>query len=307
MDLRGLIMSKQRVSIIMRSKNSDWVIGEALAALFSQTFQDFELIVVDSGSTDNTLDIVSHYPCRLIQIEPGDYYPGKVLNDAIHECSSELIVFLNSDSVMLSPHSLDKLLSKLSDKDMVAVFGRQLPRPEAHTWVLRDYALSFPASGAAPDWITLSLPLAAFRRNIWEKHPFYTDAWASEDTEWGNWARQKGLKVGYAPDAITMHSHNYTLKEIYGRRFVEGEADTFIYAKSVSLFSIGTDLVKSFLRDIPLHLKKGDLLGFFAIIPRRFFYHWAYFKGRQIGLKRQASNNNDCSEGQSVVLNSLVK
>jgi rhamnosyltransferase len=300
-------MSKQRVSIIMRSKNSDWVIGEALAALFSQTFQNFELIVVDSGSTDKTLEIVSNYPCRLIQIEPGDYYPGKVLNDAIKECSSELIVFLNSDSVMLSPNSLDKLLSKFCDEDTVAAFGRQLPRPEAHTWVLRDYALSFPASEAAPDWITLSLPLAAFRRETWEKHHFYTDAWASEDTEWGNWARQNDLKVVYAPEAITMHSHNYTLKEIYGRRFVEGEADTFIYSKSITILNVGIDLVKSFLRDIPAHLKKGDFLGFLAIFPRRFVYQWAYFKGNQIGLKRQASNNNDCSEGQSVVLKSLVK
>ena len=50
------------VSIVMRSKNSDWVIAQALAALFSQTYQDFELLVADSGSTDSTLDIVSHYP-----------------------------------------------------------------------------------------------------------------------------------------------------------------------------------------------------------------------------------------------------
>ncbi|NRB41400.1 MAG: glycosyltransferase, partial [Pseudomonadales bacterium] len=45
-------MPAKKISIIMRSKNSDWVIASALAALFSQDFQDFELVVVDSGSTD---------------------------------------------------------------------------------------------------------------------------------------------------------------------------------------------------------------------------------------------------------------
>ena len=47
-----------QISIIMRTKNSDWVVGQTLKSLYSQTFQDFELIIVDSGSTDNTLNII---------------------------------------------------------------------------------------------------------------------------------------------------------------------------------------------------------------------------------------------------------
>ena len=93
--------SEARVSIIMRSKNSDWVIDRALAALISQTFTDFELTVVDSGSTDRTLEIVRNYPCRLIQIEAKSYFPGAVLNSAIENTSGELIVFQNSDAVPL--------------------------------------------------------------------------------------------------------------------------------------------------------------------------------------------------------------
>ena len=73
-------MTTPRLSVVMRSKNSDWVIHQALAALFSQSVADFELIVLDSGSSDRTLEIVAHYPHRLIRVVPEEYVPGPVLN-----------------------------------------------------------------------------------------------------------------------------------------------------------------------------------------------------------------------------------
>ena len=300
-------MNKPKVSIVMRCKNSDWVIGSALASLFSQDFKDFELVVVDSGSTDTTLDIVRSYPCHLIQIEPGDYYPGKVLNDAIAQCKADIIVFINSDSVMLSQKSLGNLVSAFDKQDIAGAFGRQLPRPEAHNWVRRDYALSFPENGDAPDWITLSLPLAAIRKDVWEKRPFYTDSWASEDTEWGNWARQAGHTVKYVPEATTMHSHNYTLKEIFGRRFVEGEADVFIHSKKINLLLMVLMFVKILLQDLKFHLKEKDFHGALLSFPRRWVYQWAYFKGNRLGRTRIASQSNDTAIGQKVVLNSVVR
>ena len=107
--------SAPKISIIMRSKNSDWVIGHALAGLYSQEFTDFELIVVDSGSTDRTLDIVRAYPHRLIQIEAASYFPGSVLNMAIEHAQSDLIVFQNSDAVPLTPHTLGTLVAAFDD------------------------------------------------------------------------------------------------------------------------------------------------------------------------------------------------
>ena len=224
-----------RASVIMRSKNAEGVIAQALAALFSQDFTDFELLVVDSGSTDGTLDIVRQYPCRLLQIEPLAYYPGAVLNNAIEQTRAELVVFQNSDAVPLIPQALGRLLAAFDDPQVDAAFARQLPRPGADPWVQRDYAASFPPGGPAPPWVTLSLPLAAMRKSAWRLHPFYTDAWASEDTEWGHWASQNGRVIRYVPEALVMHSHNYTLRQLYGRRFVEGEADAFIYGGGDSL------------------------------------------------------------------------
>ena len=204
-----------KVSIIMRCKNSDWVIGQALASLYSQDFKDFELIIVDSGSTDKTLDIIKEFPHKLIEIQPQQYYPGSVLNMACEEAEGEIIVFQNSDTVPLCKDTLQRLVEVFQDSEVKAAFARQIPRPEADLWVRRDYEKAFPDSESAPDWLPFSLPLAAMRKESWEEQKFYTDSWASEDTEWGKKARDRGWEIKYVKDAIVMHSHNYIVCVIY--------------------------------------------------------------------------------------------
>lgn len=295
-------MSRPKVTVVMRSKNSDLVIGQALAGLFSQDFTDFELLVVDSGSTDKTLEIVEQYPCRLIKIEAKAYYPGVVLNMAFAQAKADLIVFQNSDSVPLCQHTLGRLVAAFDDPEVDAALARQIPRPEAEPWVRRDYASSFPDAPRTPPWITLSLPLAAMRRSAWEAHNFYTDAWASEDTEWGHWAKAQGRKIKYVPRAITMHSHNYNLRQIYGRMFVEGEADAFIYRGRESFGTMAWRSFRSTAGDVIKYLKAGDLAGLPIVPIRRLIYNWAHYKGHCLGVKRLARGDSDASAGQAVVL-----
>lgn len=290
------------VSVVMRCMNSEWVIDRALAALYSQSYTDFELIVVDSGSTDRTLEIVRGYPCRLIEIEAGDYFPGAVLNSAIAKTSGELVVFQNSDSVPLTQHSLARLVEAFDDEEVQAAFGRQIPRPEAEDWVRRDYEASFPEFGPAPSWLTLSLPLAAFRRSVWERHHFYEDSWASEDTEWGKWAHDNNVRVDYVADATTMHSHNYTFKQIYGRRFVEGEADAFIYGGPDKFVKMLKRLVTSSVRDIHYEVRNRKWKKLWKTPFRRGVYQWAYYTGRRHGDRRSTNSDIDIATGQQVVL-----
>ena len=291
-----------KVAVIMRSKNSDWVIGETLEALYSQNFKDFETLVVDSGSTDRTLEIVSRYPVRLIEIEARAYYPGVVLNMAIEKTQSEVVVFVNSDSVAQTPDALGNLVAAFDDPSVQAAFARQTPRPEAKSWVLRDYAESFPPEGDAPPWITLSLPMAGMRRSIWEKHPFYTDAWASEDTEWGHWAKTEGHIVRYVPHAVVMHSHNYTFRQLYGRRFVEGEADAFIYGRKETIATMTGKWIRHVLQDWAWCVRSFNVIEILSSPFRRFVYCWAYLKGHKLGEARIAKGDRDASHGQEVIL-----
>lgn len=295
-------MSSPRVTVIMRAKNSDWVIAQALSGLFSQDYRDFELLVVDSGSTDRTLEIVRQYPCRLVEIPAGNYYPGAVLNDAIGSVATELVVLQNSDVVPLNPSALGNLVAAFDDPAVVAAYARQLPRPEADTWVRRDYAVSFPPSGPGPEWITLSFPLAGMRRSAWEQRRFYTDAWGSEDTEWGHWATGEGLVVRYVPESVVMHSHNYTLTQLTGRRFIEGEADAFIYGGRDTMATALRRALAATIRDIAPHVAAGDWRGLLETPARRWVYSWAYHRGHVHGEERIASGSKDVTTGQRMVL-----
>jgi rhamnosyltransferase len=212
------------------------------------------------------------------------------------------VVFQNSDVVPLGPYALERLLEPLLEGRAEASYARQLPRPEAHTWVRRDYDRAFPASGPAPDWLPYSLPLAAMLRRVWKDLPFYDEAWGSEDSQWGYRARRAGLGVEYVPSATVMHSHNYTLRQIYGRRFIEGEADAFIFRQPLTGLAAARGLAGSLASDFVAHVKASDLPGLALSPARRAVYHWAYLKGRRLGERRIRLDDRNTSTGQKVVL-----
>lgn len=283
-------MKTIETTVIVRTMNNEDIISKTLKALFSQTYKDFKLLVVDSGSHDDTLKKVSFYQHNLMQVEQEDYHPGIVLNNAIKQTNTELIVFLNSDTVMLHKNCLQLLIDGLKEKENSAVYARQIARPEAKPWVRRDYEISFPKTAENPSWMFYSLPLSGIKKSVWEENPFYTKSWASEDTQMGVDLVNKNLKVKYLSNIIVMHSHNYTLNQIYNRRFVEGEADAFIFSSKFNILHMIKSYLSSIFNDIKYHLKVCEFyeLGFCFI--RRFVYQYAYYKGHKNGEKRKKLN-----------------
>ena len=223
-----------KLSVIMRSRDDAWVIGDTLNALFQQHQQEFELINVDSGSTDGTVNIIKTFNPHLIQIPASSYKPGPVLNRAIHQTAGEVLVFLNSDATPMDIHWLDNLVAPLADPTIAATFGSQIPRPDAKPAVRLDYERAFGKESLAANSESginhfFSLGNSAIRRDIWEKHPFSETLQYSEDVEWSCWAKNAGYKIRYVPTAQVMHSHNYSLSQTW-RRFVgEGEAEATIF------------------------------------------------------------------------------
>jgi len=284
----------KKVTVIVRTFNVEWVVDQALFALMNQKDVEIDLMIVDSGSTDATLDMVSHYPHTLIEIEPGTYFPGKVLNRAVEAAKTDMVVFINSDVVLLNQYAIAKLIAPLEDSMTAASFGRQVVRPEADLWVKHDYERAFPISGDKPEWMHYSLPIAAMKKEAWELQKFYTDAWGSEDTHWGVEIKKKGYNVAYISDAIAMHSHNYTFKQLASRRIIEGEADVFIYPeKSVSLFNTFISFAASSVRESWYYIQHRKVSQLPYLLLNRMVYSYSFYKG----FKHSSKMNNQITFG----------
>lgn len=289
-------MFDKRVSIIMRTKDSSLIIDQSLKALFSQSFTHFDLIIVDSGSKDDTLEKCSKYKHTLVKIKAQEYHPGKVINYVLQKCNNDVVVFLNSDCIMLLPNTLQLLLDVLVNKNTHAVFARQVCRPEAMLWVRRDYEVSFPM-GEKPEWMHFSLPLAAIKREVWKEVPFYTQSWASEDTKWAIDIKEKGYHIQYVKEALVMHSHNYNFKQLFNRKYVEGEADAYIFDLKLNVFTVIKNYLTSIFHDFIFHLKYFDVFGFFKTLIFRLVYHYAYYLGHQNGIKRKKNKDKEPTYG----------
>jgi rhamnosyltransferase len=293
----------QFVTIVVRTRNGIQTARQTFAALRSQTVTASELIVMDCMSTDGVRELARQYGARIVDVQPEEYFPGKVLNRAVREARGDIVVFVNSDTVPLGPSVLHRLLEPFARPDVVATFGRQTPRPEALAWVRRDYEAAFPESGPAPDWLPLSLPLSAIRREALLERPFYTEAWASEDTEWGVRAREAGQVVEYVPEAVAMHSHNYTLSEIWGRRFVEGEADAFITPELRTGFAgLARRFAAAVVRDLAWTTRAGEWGGMLVAPIRRAVFWLAWARGHALGTARRIRKDLDASLGQQTIL-----
>ena len=283
-----------KVAVLMRTMNSSWVLPQTLAALFSQQNIKFKLYVVDSGSTDNTISILDNYPHHRLEMKVKNYVPGPVLNDCIEQIKESIIIMLNSDSVLLGPNSLYELLLPLENStNFIATVGRQLPRHDAEPWVRRDYNIAFPPNHPLPSFISLSFPLSAFRKSVWQKEKFYDKSWGSEDTEWGQRITDKKHgKIEYVPTATTMHSHNYNFKELHNRKFIEGEADFFIYNKSPNIMEMFIQYLKRSISEFIYYTRNYHFQGLPKIFIRNLFYFLGYYKGLRSARDRSLKNIN---------------
>jgi len=90
------------VSVIIPTYNRGWTLKDAIDSVLTQDFTDFELIVVDDGSTDNTQDILSSYKEKIVVLRQDNKGVSSARNRGIVSGSGQFIAFLDSDDLWLS-------------------------------------------------------------------------------------------------------------------------------------------------------------------------------------------------------------
>jgi len=215
---------KVDVSIIIPAKNEEENIGKCLEMIYAQvTNYRFEVIVIDSGSSDQTVDIVKMYsPVRLVEIPPGEFGHGRTRNLGAEGSKGDYIVFLNADAFPVDKYWLNPLIAPLiNDKKIAGVYSRHIPREGCYLYMVRDIQKTMPGKPMVRchtkplDFMIFSTVSCAISREIWRRNPFKDDIIIAEDQEWAGRVLGQGLKIVYQPSSRVFHSHNYTPRQLF--------------------------------------------------------------------------------------------
>jgi rhamnosyltransferase len=225
------------ISIVLRTKNEGKFLSKTLGLIRQQTYIPRpEIIIVDSGSTDDTLTIASRqHGLRIVKIPAEEFTYGRSLNTGIRESRGDVIVTLSAHAFPRGEHWLERLVSHFSDSKVAGVYGRQLPHDDAWPSVRRDYLEFYGQERRIqtdpdnPNEHCFSNAASAIRRSLWEKRPFDEMLPYCEDWEWARSMLMLGHTIVYEPDAAVYHSHNESLRVVYRRCQQEMLARKLLY------------------------------------------------------------------------------
>ena len=116
-----------RASVVIRTLDEERFLPALLdAVLHQETHLETEIVVVDSGSTDRTLEIARSYDCRIEHIDRGEFSFGRSLNRGCEAAAGEILVFVSGHCVPADRSWLRELVRPLLDERAAYVYGRQL-------------------------------------------------------------------------------------------------------------------------------------------------------------------------------------
>ena len=222
------------ISIIILTCEASICLRSLLAKLETQTVKDYELIVVDSSSKDNTVYIAESYNASVTIIERSHFDHGATRNIGIEQAKGEFILFLTQDILPCDEYTIENIIKPfMEDIQIGAAFGRQVPYPNVSVFAEHLRLFNYPDTSYIRTLedrekygiktAFLSNSFAAYRRSVLEKSGYFKSGLIfGEDTCAAADMLLKNQKVAYAADAKVFHSHNYTIYQDFRRYFDMG-------------------------------------------------------------------------------------
>lgn len=280
-----------RCSIVIRAFNEEDHIGRLMEGIMKQTLEDWEIVLVDSGSTDATRAIASRYPVKIVEIDPAQFTFGRSLNWGIEHSQGEIIVVISAHCYPIYPDWLEQLVAPFEDPNVAASYGKQRGGESNHFSEHQFFRHYFPENSLSKQGQPYTHNAnAAIRRSLWEIHPYNENLTGLEDLAWSSWAKEEGFEISYVAEAEVVHVHDETPKQIYNRYRREAIALKQILPESgftiwdfISMWAH-----KSYSDLVQAYREQKFIQEWFDILRFRFLQYWGTWQGYRYSGKIDA-------------------
>ncbi|MFA7345182.1 MAG: glycosyltransferase [Terrimicrobiaceae bacterium] len=212
-------------SIVIRTFNEARHLGGVLDAVSVQTVpgtESIEVIVVDSGSTDGTLEIAASAGAKILNIRREDFTFGRSLNMGCDAAKGEFLILLSGHCIPYAENWLTELLHPFQDPSIAISYGRQVGGKTTRFSESRVFEKYYPAAKTSQGPAFCNNANCAVRKSIWRRFRYDETLTGLEDIDLGKKVVREGFRIIYAPAAPVIHIHDETWGQV--RRRYEREA-----------------------------------------------------------------------------------
>jgi rhamnosyltransferase len=271
-----------KCSIVIRAYNEEKHIGRLLEGIKQQTVKDVDVILVDSGSTDETVSIAKSYGAQIVTIPSAEFTFGRSLNHGVRAAKHELVVIASAHVYPVYPDWLESLLRPFQDEQVALTYGKQRGPEFAKFSEQQIFHQWYPdASKLKQETAFCNNANAAIRKSLWEQNPYDETLTGLEDLAWAKWAQEQGHVISYIAEAEIVHVHNETPQGVYNRYRREAMALRKIYPEAhFNFYDFLRLTVTNILSDLRHAFREKVLL---KNIPSIFWFRFMQFHGTRMG------------------------
>jgi rhamnosyltransferase len=276
------------ISVLIRSFNEEEHIGSLLAGIGHQTLQPAQIVLVDSGSTDQTVEIAKRFGVEVVEIDPDAFSFGRSLNLGCTAATGDLIVIASAHVRPEYDTWLELLTAPLQDEKVALAYGRQRGDHRTQFSEAQILARWFPdRSDLEQDHPFCNNANAAIRRAAWQEQPYDEQLTGLEDLDWARRAIERGLRIAYVAEAPVIHVHQESWSQIANRYRREALAHRRIFHdQRIGMLDAVRLCAANIASDYYHALREGVLLSNLASIPA---FRAAQFWGTYNGFSRQGA------------------
>ncbi len=215
------MISNLKISVIIRTYNEERHIEEVIKSIIAQNYNNYEIIVVDSESTDSTLNILKKYKVNIIPIKKADFNYSYASNIGAEGATGDILLFLSGHSVICKANYFTRLNHLFSEDSLGGCYGDVIPFEQGGIIEKSFYWLGYWKNFFRPYIVEknihpgiLSCSNAAIRKKIWMEHAFVEALGrGGEDVEMAYYILNANYNVVFDRELLVKHSHHLKCKQ----------------------------------------------------------------------------------------------